>query len=343
MITMLKHPILKITLTLLTISSLLSCTSFKQNANEVMIRDPNIGKYSNPQPARKTATDQWQYAVLSENAYQKGKVRNEISTESNTPVPISTSENQNIACSDLNNRRLIPISGWTKWNFPSTDLQQEMQSQGLYLEVMERTTEPREIVVVFEGTNFTQLRDWKANFRWFLRFIPGYNDQYTIVAKNAAKEFHQIITSSPSKYQYDAILGKLLASADGTPIKIVAAGHSLGGGLAQHFAYTFVQQPPEYRGPKISEVYAFDTSPVTGWFSSPDPPRSYNAEGLIIHRIFEHGEVMAYLRLLTSRFASSSKNPEIWEYRYNFDPKLNIIRNHSMRNIACGMIHAIQD
>jgi hypothetical protein len=307
-----------------------------------MVRDPNIGKYSDPQPALKTATDQLEYAILSENAYQKGKAQSENSIESNATVQTSTAKHRDTACSDLNNRQLIPTPEWAKWNFPSTALQQEMQSQGLYLEVRERTKEPREIVVVFEGTNFTQLRDWKANFRWFLRFIPGYNDQYTIVAKNAAKEFHQIITSSPSKYHYDATLGKLLAS-DGTPIKIVAAGHSLGGGLAQHFAYTFVQQPPEYRGPKISEVYAFDTSPVTGWFSSPDPPRSYNAEGLIIHRIFEHGEVMAYLRLLTSRFASSSKNPEIWEYRYNFDPKLNIIRNHSMRNLACGMIYATRD
>lgn len=122
----------------------------------------------------------------------------------------------------------------------------------------------------------------------------------------------------------------------------VATGHSLGGGLVQYFAYAFKQEPTESRGPKVSEVFAFDPSPVTGWFSVPDPPRSYNAEDLVVNRVFEHGEVLSYIRLLTSRFAVSSKNPAIWEYRYNFDTDANIIGNHSMRRLACGLTRLAQ-
>ncbi|MBL8513807.1 MAG: hypothetical protein JNJ55_07425 [Betaproteobacteria bacterium] len=103
-------------------------------------------------------------------------------------------------------------------------------------------------------------------------------------------------------------------------------------------AYTLKQPVEGPQGPKVSHVYAFDPSPVTGWFSSPDPPRSFNAEGLVTDRIFEHGEILAYVRLLTSRLAGSARNPAIWEYRYNFVAGDDAVANHAMRKMACGLI-----
>lgn len=232
---------------------------------------------------------------------------------------------------------------WIRWeNFPSADLNSVMRKKGLFLLVLERTAPPREIAVVFEGTNFTELPDWEANLRWFLRFIPGFKDQYTLTAREVSNEFFHRVRSQPEKYQVSES-DETLRSASGDEIKIVSTGHSLGGGLAQHFAYTFKQSSKESTGPKVSEVFAFDPSPVTGWFSAEDPPRSHNAKGLVINRIFEHGEILAYVRLLTSRLAVSEQDPAIWEYRYNFDPKANILRNHSMRSLACGLANAASE
>lgn len=328
------------------ISSLLAlagCSSFKQDADEVLIRDPNVGSYSAPSPAQPAAKLHWEYAAMSENAYQEGRAsvaakRTEFSRTLQYSDDFSE-EAFSAACAD--ERKGIPLRGWRKWDFPSKDLQTHMLKYGMYLEVLEREEEPHIIVVVFEGTNFSEIKDWKANLHWFLRFIPGFTDQYTLAAQDVAKEFFDAISSTPAKYRSAPLSGTFVSRA-GKPIRIVATGHSLGGGLAQHLAYAFKQESPESRGPKVSEVFAFDPSPVTGWFSVPNPPRNYNAEGLVVNRVFEHGEVLAYIRLLTSRFAVSSENPAIWEYRYNFDPKTNTIRNHSMRRLACGLARAAQ-
>ena len=133
----------------------------------------------------------------------------------------------------------------------------------------------------------------------------------------------RVIASPQSGYRFDLSTGKL-QTVEGKPIRIITTGHSLGGGLAQHFAYAFKQPDSSTHGPTVNEVFAYDPSPVTGWFSVKDPPRTYNATGLAIHRIFEHGEILAYIRLLTSRLFISRVNPAIWQYRYNFDRNANI-------------------
>jgi hypothetical protein len=319
------------------------CASFNQDAHEVLVRDPKIGSYSPPLPAEYSAKTHWEYAVMSENAYQEGRASVAANrTEFQRTLRYSdvfSKEAFDTAC--LDESKAIPLRGWQKWDFPSPALQARMLGEGMYLEVLERQDDPHTIVVVFEGTNFSELPDWKANLHWFLRFIPGFKDQYTLTANEVANEFLTAITVKSEKYRTRDVSGKLISAA-GKPIKLVATGHSLGGGLAQHFAYAFKQVPQDGQGPKVSEVFAFDSSPVTGWFSTSDPPRSYNANGLLVNRIFEHGEVLAFIRLLTSRLAVSSENPAIWEYRYNFDPETNIVRNHSMRRLACSLANAAQ-
>lgn len=317
------------------------CASFSQNAHEVLIRDPKVGHYSEPSDAKDMARAHWEFAAMSENAYQEGRIsaaakRTEFQRSLSYSNDLSE-EAFNAACRD--EKLAIPLRNWKKWDFPSASLQKKMLREGMYLEVLERDEEPHTIVVVFEGTNFSELPDWKANLRWFLRFIPGFKDQYTLAAGKIAVEFHDEIASRIKRSEAVVREGKLY-SLSGHPIRIFSTGHSLGGGLAQHFAYTFKQDPVDSIGPKVSEVFAFDPSPVTGWFSASDPPRTYNATDLIVNRMFEHGEVLSYIRLLTSRFAISAENPAIWEYRYNFDKEVNVIKNHSMRRLACGLVQA---
>lgn len=48
-----------------------------------------------------------------------------------------------------------------------------------------------------------------------------------------------------------------LRHAGNKPLKIIATGHSLGGGLAQFMAYAI---------PEIDLVYAFNSSPVTAYY-----------------------------------------------------------------------------
>jgi hypothetical protein len=71
--------------------------------------------------------------------------------------------------------------------------------------------------------------------------------------------------------------------------------------------------------PRITTMTVFDPSPVTGWSSLPWKTRRQNAEGLTIDRVFEHGEVLSYVRLATSLvWPPSERNPAIREIRFNF-------------------------
>lgn len=308
------------------------CAIFSQDADQVLVRNPQTGHFDDPVQAQSHAGVQWEYASMSDFAYEKARSR--AALDSGRPKT-ETDEQRPQACGPVV-RPPIPAS-WTPWpDFPSPELDNDMRKKGLFLLVMERETKPHEIVVIFEGTNFTEMPDWTANLRWFLRFIPGFEDQYTLTARRVAQEFSQRLNSLPQRYKVDHDAGAL-RNASGAPIRIVSTGHSLGGGLAQHFAYTFRQSSLPAKGPRVAEVFAFDPSPVTGWSAADDPPRTYNVRNLRINRIYEHGEALAFVRLVTSRLAISREHPAIWEYRYNFDPKANIIRNHSMRSLACGL------
>ena len=118
-------------------------------------------------------------------------------------------------------------------------------------------------------------------------------------------------------------------------VQLVSVGHSLGGGLAQEMAYALPDKP---NVPRITKVYAFNSSPVTGFYSVPAEQRDINTKTLNIYRIFEHGEILAYVRLLSSYIIPPSAiDPAISEIRYNFDPSWNIIDNHSMGKLACGL------
>ena len=322
---------------MVTLSLLLSgCAGMFQDPHVSLIREPGYRTYNPPEPVSHSARALWEYAVLSENAYvdqwgEPGLTPAE-QTARVSRVPPATPEAYVSACRPDHGGRL-PLPGWTMWsNFPSASLREKAREVGLYVEVWERNASPPVVAVVFRGTEAASWKDWVSNFRWFLRFVPLYPDQYTVVARDVGNE----------------VLADLKRKIEGgrehyKAVQIVTTGHSLGGGLAQHLAYAL---PPVTTAggtvlPRVSNVYGFDPSPVTGWYSVSRTLRTANAEGLKIDRVFEHGEVLAYLRLIL-RYLNppSARDPSIREIRYNFVDSINPFSSHSMRLIACSLIDA---
>ena len=220
-----------------------------------------------------------------------------------------------------------PFAGWQRWSgFPRARL--DVPDDGLHLQVWEHAAS-RAVVVVFRGTDFASWQDWLSSLRWarLTRFLPGYADQYT----RLARDFAHVFADELERRHPD--MG----------VRLFAAGHSLGAGLAQHFAYSLPAATS--RGtplPDLAAVYAFNSSPVTGWMSVDDKEqRDRNVEGLQIYRIFEHGEGLAVPRRAISWLATPrAADPAIWEVRFNFSASLNIIGSHSMDRLACGLARA---
>ena len=116
---------------------------------------------------------------------------------------------------------------------------------------------------------FNNDADWRANLRWFL---PGQRDEYTDVVQTFAPAFD--LELKRRSQSMDAVrLSKLV---------LYSTGHSLGGGLAQQFAYSV----PLDCVKRVKQVYAFDPSPVTGFFSVTRKLRDENKKGLLVDRIY---------------------------------------------------------
>ena len=301
-----------------------------QSATVALIREPGQRNYAPPVPVRESAERLWEYAVLSSNVYQgTWPAKPPEPAAKADEIPKGTDPDA-AACATAPQESL-PLDDWRVWtDFPSVEFRLEADDQGLYIEVWEKPTPPT-IAVVFKGTQFTSLRDWRANLRWFTRFIPGFTDQYTLLSKRFGLEFVNRLATRPP-------------APDASPptITVVATGHSLGGGLAQHFAYSLPRSAANGATmPRVSHVYAFDPSPVTGWYSVESTLRRDNARGLVIDRVFEHGEVLAYVRLAQSYVQPpSAADPGIREIRYNFIQSLDAVSSHSMVLLACNLAQA---
>jgi Lipase (class 3) len=298
------------------------CGSIFQESDVALIREPGHRTYSDPpEKVAVSAKYLWEYAVLSDNVYLFSTVTQMAKAE------------EAKACSLERTERLV-LQGWERWrDVPNAELTKEAEAVDLQLEIWEKQSSPPVVAVVFRGTEAQRLRDWISNFRWFLRFIPGYRDQYVLVSeKIGAVVLNKIkaqLEKGNTKYR---------------DVQIVSAGHSLGGGLAQHLAYSLpddIKGPNGERLPRVSAVYGFDPSPVTGWYSVSKELREMNARGLHIARVFEHGEILSYIRLIL-RYLNppQEKDPSIREIRYNFVRTVNPFSSHSMRLIACELIKA---
>jgi hypothetical protein len=287
--------------------------AFGQRPSQVVVRKPGDRFLSAPEPIAPYAEEHWEFAWLSVAAYlQTAAGQKHIQKMMQSTAAISTAPDP-----------LPPLAaaGWTRWEtFPEDGLLAKIKASHLRVQVWERA-EPPAVAVTFGGTVFNNDADWRANLRWFL---PGQRDEYTDVVQTFAPAFdlefkRRSVSTDPARL---------------SSLELYSTGHSLGGGLAQQFAYSL---PPDCIK-RVKQVYAFDPSPVTGFFSVARKLRDENKKGLLIDRIYERDEILALLRSLTSLFNKPSTiNAAIRGVRYWLFHAWNPIAAHSIDELAAKL------
>lgn len=173
------------------------------------------------------------------------------------------------------------------------------------------TASPAAAMIVFRGTYLPL--DWYSNLRWVTAAIPRVEDHYD-----------QTIKIMPDVVRH-------IRSTYGPETVIFAAGHSLGGGLAQTAAYTTCGD--------ITTVFAFDSSPVTKHRARNRCASGKSAE--TFYRVFERSEVLSYARFwIRLALGLRQENPHFTEIKVSL---LNAfgIRAHSMRRLAVELDRGI--
>ena len=316
--------------------------------------------------------DDWEYSVMIENAYHKsdlfpvgGRQKTRLAScallSGDQKMAIMQREDPRLGLSQLERetgKMLLAQEGWQEGrymnNFMSDATWCKAVQEGVAFKVYEREKDGvTEIVVSFRGTVFSYWANWKSNLRWFIQWPRDRQDGNLVIQREIANELADALVK---KYNQQ-IQGK-------ATFKLSITGHSLGGAFAQQLAYAF---PPvkysidQYPGLKVAKVVVFNPSPVNGWYWVGKELRERNAGGLPISRIYQHGEILAYVRLGLSYVYSPSNgdcsefkctSPMIEEVRYNalYQPaatadkngrEKNIIRRpigaHGMRELAAGL------
>jgi len=289
----------------------------------VQVREPGARFLSNPDPAWVEAQKDWEYALLAQVAYSNIRgVRDTYfrralihlrlrKRDKDAPDPTTARK----AVIDLCN------AGWRPWeDFPRGALLMQLNISHLRAEVWEKRIPPT-IAVAFGGTVATSGKDWLSNLRWLIP-IPFRKDEYTEVVTTLAPSFSAEYLKLSAEPDREHLRGATLHST----------GHSLGGGLAQQFAYAL---PLHAARPRVTHVYAFDSSPVTGYYSVDRATRKANSKGLETDRIYEKGEILSYLRAGLRFFRPPSRiNPAIREVRYDLFRASNPIAGHSITELA---------
>jgi hypothetical protein len=102
-----------------------------------------------------------------------------------------------------------------KWKY-------NIKGLGCMVWVKNRTGSRPLALIVFRGTDPKQVGDWVSNFRWLMKLIPFFWDQYDQTQNLIPKLVDQIL----KKY--------------GNEVEIASTGHSLGGGLAHNMLHMFL-------------------------------------------------------------------------------------------------------
>jgi hypothetical protein len=297
---------------------------FKQTHNQVFKRNPGDRMLVGPYPVEEEAAADWQFAMLSVAAYGRSNPDRQPSTmRSQIGAILQRFTGKEISGEPVPNvDAILEAAGWKRWSdFPDAKLEKHMARSHLRAEVWENL-EQSAVVAAFGGTVFTSGKDWKANLRWFL---PKHQDEYTEIVRQFGPDFVQAfanrVNNSASPYSKE--------------LSIYSTGHSLGGGLAQQFAYSMPLNPDV---PRVKQVLAFDPSPVTGFYSVHKRLRNTNKRGLKIARIYERGEILAILRSFTSLiWRPTAKDAEIRGVRFSLFPSGGGISDHSMEKLAKAM------
>ncbi len=291
-------------------------TVFFQKSDQVASREPGDRFLGHLRPATGEALKDHEFAWLSQAAYGRsvGDKKKGLLAWLFDVIPGKSRREVN-----PNGAVILRECGWTRCpDFAPQKVLDQMKASHLRVEVWTKI-EPPSIAVAFGGTVFTSGKDWKSNLRWFL---PKHKDEYSQIVDVFGPAFvaEFCLNTSDSKWAH-------LKSAT-----LYSTGHSLGGGLAQQFAYSLPTKSGERR---VAQVFAFDPSPVTGFYSVEKALRNINKATLRIDRIYERGEILAILRSLTSILVKPSAiNPLIRGVRYSLFVPADPIRSHSMLELA---------
>jgi hypothetical protein len=286
--------------------------AYQQSGAEVVIREPGDRLLGSPQPVGPEAQQDLRFAWLSQAAYEK------------IPSAIETSPGADC----LDPGTALEAAGWSPWpDFPDRTLQDEIGKSHLRVDVW-RNPASGEVAVAFGGTVAKSLQDWEANLRWF---IPWHDDEYTKLVKLVGPKFVEEFIKRKQEPGWEFL----------NHATIYATGHSLGGGLAQQFAYSLPIDPGV---PRVAHVFAFDPSPVTGYTSVNKVIRTANRQELKIDRVYERGEILAILRSFTNTIdPPRATAPVIRQVRYNLFPRINPISGHSISELACKLDKATRN
>jgi pimeloyl-ACP methyl ester carboxylesterase len=157
-----------------------------------------------------------------------------------------------------------------------------------------------------------RFEDWWAALRWITRHVPSLDDKFRQVRAN----IHHLIEWLRDRF------GKF---------RLVAVGHSLGGGLAQQAAYA---------SGGFDEVVAFNPIFVTGWFeTATEEVRRANAQNLHIFRVYEDGEILAFLwRIVEWRLPLARQpNPRITRIRTHFYSGFAPFQKHKIIQLSSSL------
>jgi hypothetical protein len=282
---------------------LINGAAFRQMPDQVVTREPGMRILGKPVPAGDEAREDLDFALLSQAVYQN-------------PVDDAQVKEGKALDPDATLKQM----GWVPWeNYPNGDLKKTFDGVHLRLQVWSNPSQ-KKVVVAFGGTVLRSIKDWRSDLRWF---IPHHHDEYTAIVETLGKEFL-------NEYLKREKNGEFPPQSD-----LFSTGHSLGGGLAHEFAYSL---QVNNNVPRVKKVYAFDPSPVTGYYSVDEGLRDGNCELLKIDRIYERGEILAFFRALTNLiYPPSASKPAVRQVRYSLFYTLNPFAGHSMAEFAFRM------
>ncbi|WP_321791778.1 hypothetical protein [Caballeronia sp. J97] len=183
-----------------------------------------------------------------------------------------------------------------------------------------------DVVMVFRGTDNNNTKDWVyGNLYWFTHWFTDRN-QYEEAVQQTKRVIAYFRTGKGQP-------------AGGIKVRFFTAGHSLGGGLAQHVLYALPDD--------IIQAYAFDPSPVTAHADTPSKDTYAKACSCVavmpearIYRFYESHEILTHLRFIHKLFFAPDRH--IQEVRFGYPESRNAVKRHSMPALAVNMVNDAQ-